>query len=114
MDVIFTHGAGLDVPKKCLTACRVTPDPMGQHADGLIEVKELGTMTVALLALSDGLAAVGITPVAMESTGESWKPVYHSLAGDVTVCLVHAAQVKQVPGRKTDKAEARWWAKRMR
>jgi transposase len=75
MDVIFTHGAGLDVPKKCLTACRVTPDPMGQHADGLMEVKEFGTMTVDLLALSDWLAVVGITHVAMESTGEYWQPV---------------------------------------
>ncbi len=28
----------------------------------------------------------------------------------MTVFLVHAAHVKQVPGRKTDKAEARWWA----
>jgi transposase len=36
------------------------------------------------------------------------------LAGDITVFLVNAAHVKQVPGRKTAKADARWLAKLMR
>jgi hypothetical protein len=31
-------------------------------------------MTVDLLALSDWLTKTGITHVAMESTGECWKP----------------------------------------
>jgi transposase len=70
MDVMFTHGAGLDVHKKTVMACRVTPDPTGEAADGIIELKEFGVMTVDLLALSDGLAAVGIMHVAMQSTGE--------------------------------------------
>jgi transposase len=114
MDVIFTHCAGLDVHKKTVMACRVTPDPTGQQADGLMELKEFGTMTADLLALSDWLAAAGITHVAMESTGEYWKPLYNILEGEVTVFLVNAAHVKQVPGRKTDKADARWLAKLMR
>jgi transposase len=114
MDVIFTHCAGLDVQKKTVMACRVTPDPTGQQVDGLMELKEFGTMTADLLALSDWLAAAGVTHVAMESTGEYWKPLYNILEGDVTVFLVNAAHVKQVPGRKTDKADARWLAKLMR
>jgi transposase len=114
MDVIFTHCAGLDVHKKTVMACRVTPDPTGQQVDGLMELKEFGTMTADLLALSDWLAAAGITQVAMESTGEYWKPLYNILEGEVTVFLVNAAHVKQVPGRKTDKADARWLAKLMR
>ena len=114
MDVIFTHCAGLDVHKKTVMACRVTPDPTEQHDDGIIELKEFGTMTIDLLALSDWLAEAGITHVAMESTGEYWKPVYNILEGDFTVFLVNAAHVKQVPGRKTDKADARWLAKLMR
>jgi transposase len=36
------------------------------------------------------------------------------LEGDVTVFLVNAAHVKQVPGRQTDQADARWLAKLMR
>jgi transposase len=114
MDVVFTHCAGLDVHKKTVRACRVRPDPTGQQADGVMEVKELGTLTPDLLALSDWLAAAGITHVAMESTGEYWRPVYNLLEGTVTIFLVNAAHVKQVPGRKTDKADARWLAKLMR
>jgi transposase len=71
-------------------------------------------MTADLLALADWLAEAGITPVALESTGEYWRPVDHLLEGDSTIFLVNAAPVKQVPGRKTDKAEARWLAQLMR
>ena len=105
--MMFTHGAGLDVHKKTVMACRVTPDPSGEQADGIMELKEFGAMTVDLLALSDWLAVAGITHVAIESTGEYWKPLYNILEGDCTVFLVNAAHVKQVPGRKTDKADAR-------
>jgi transposase len=114
MDAIVTHCAGLDVHKKTVMACRVTPDPTGAQADGMMELQECGAMTGDLLALSDWLAAAGITHVAIESTGEDWKPLDNILEGDVTVFLVNAAHVKQVPGRKTDKADARWLAKLMR
>jgi transposase len=95
-------------------ACRVIPDPTGQQADGRMELQACGTMTRELLALSDWLAEAGITHVAMESTGEYWRPVYHLLEGSLTVFLVNAAPVKQVPGRKMDKADARWLATLMR
>jgi transposase len=114
MDVIFTHCAGLDVHKKSMTACRIMPDPTGQAVEGLAEVQTFGTFTLELLALTDWLAAAGVTHVAMERTGEYWKPVYHLLEGTYTVLLVNAAHVKNVPGRKTDKADARWLAKLLR
>jgi transposase len=110
MDVIFTHCAGLDVHKKSVMACRLIPDPTGKQADGLMEVREFGPLTIDLLALSDWLAEAGITPVAMESTAEYWKPVVNLLAGNFQVFLVNAAHVKRVPGRKTAKADARWLA----
>ena len=59
MDVMFTHCAGLDVHQKTVMACRVTPDPTGQQADGIMELQAFGTMTRDLLALSDWLAEVG-------------------------------------------------------
>jgi transposase len=114
MDVIFTHCAGLDVHKKSVMACRLIPDPTGKQADGLMEVREFGPLTIDLLALSDWLAEAGITPVAMESTAEYWKPVVNLLAGNFQVFLVNAAHVKRVPGRKTAKADARWLAQLMR
>ena len=36
------------------------------------------------------------------------------MEGDFTVFLVNAAHVQNVPGRKTDRADARWLAKLMR
>jgi transposase len=111
MDIVFTPGAGLDGHKKSVTACRITPDPSGQQADGIMERTEVGTRPIDLLALSDWLAEAGITPVALESTGEYWKPVVNLLEGSCEVCLVNAAHVQQGPGRKTDKADARWLAK---
>ena len=114
MDVVFTHCAGLDVHKKSVTACRLLSDPTGEQAEGLAALQTFGTMTWELLALADWLAEAGITHIAMESTGEYWKPVYNLLEGTFTIILVNAAHVKNVPGRKTDKADARWLAKLMR
>jgi transposase len=114
MDVRFTHGAGLDGHQQTVMACRVRPDPTGQQADGLMERQACGTMTRDWLAWSDWLAKGGITPVAMERTGEPWRPVYHLLEGHLTVFLVNAAPVQQVLGRQTDQADARWLAQRMR
>src|SRR5438132_3013253 len=114
MDVVFPRCAGLGVHKKRITACRIVPDPTGQKAEGITELQPFGTMTRDLLALADWLTEASITHVAMESTGEYWKPVYNLLEGTCTVFLVNAAHVKNVPGRKTDRADARWLAKLMR
>ena len=114
MDVVFTPCAGLDGHKKTVMACRVTPDPMGPQVEGIMEVREFGTRTRDLLAWSDWLTEAGITHVAMESTGAYWTPVYQLLEGTCTVFLVNAAHVKNVPGRKTDRADARWLATRRR
>jgi transposase len=45
----------------------------------------------------------------MEATGVYWKPVRHILAdGEFMLLLANAAHVKNVPGRKTDVADAVW------
>jgi transposase len=90
------------------------PEAIGQRADGLVGLKECGTMTVDLLTLSDWLTEAGITHGAMERTGEYWTPVFNLLEGTVQGVLIYAAHVKQVPGCKTDKADARWLAQLMR
>src|SRR5262249_58527845 len=53
-------------------------------------------------------------PVSKIPGGVYWHPVYNLLEGHFTVLLVNAAHVKNVPGRKTDKADARWLAKLLR
>jgi transposase len=48
----------------------------------------------------------------MEATGVYWRPVWHVLedAPDLTLLLVNAAHVTNVPGRTTDVADAAWLA----
>jgi len=71
-------------------------------------------MTQDLLALADWLLAHGVTHVAMESTGEFWKPVYQILEALFTVLVVNAQHIKTVPGRKTDVKDAEWIADLLR
>jgi transposase len=111
MDVVYTSCAGMDVHKKTIVVCCMTPDA---HGAKQIETRTFGTMTQDLLALSDWLTRKEITHVAMESTGELWKPVYNILEGSFTVLLVNAQHMKTVPGRKTDVQDAEWIADLLR
>jgi transposase len=92
MRIMYERCAGLDVHKKTVVACVVTA--AGQ------EPRTFGTMTAELLALADWLLAYGCTHVAIESTGDYWKPVFNILEGTCEVILVNAQHVKAVPGRK--------------
>jgi transposase len=46
----------------------------------------------------------------MESTGVYWKPVYNLLEPHFELMLVNPAQIKKVPGRKTDVTDSQWIA----
>ena len=46
----------------------------------------------------------------MEASGVYWKPVWGALAAQVELILANAAHVRNVPGRKTDVADAAWLA----
>jgi transposase len=46
----------------------------------------------------------------MESTGCYWKPVWQLLEGQMECWLLNAAHLHNVPGRKTDVADAAWIA----
>lgn len=107
MQIINAHCAGLDVHKKTVVACSLTPNPQGGWHK---ETKTFGTMTCDVLALSDWLQTRGCEVVAVESTGDDWKPVFNILEATVEVVLVNAAHVKRVPGRKTDVKDAEWLA----
>jgi len=111
MDVTYTHCAGLDVHKKTVVACCITPGIKGEKQ---LEIRTFGTMTADLLALSDWLTTKAVTHVAMESTGEFWKPVYNILEGNFELLVVNAKHIKNVPGRKTDVKDAEWIADLLR
>ena len=71
-----------------------------------------GATTRQIIALRDHLVAQKVTCVVMEATGDYWKPFYYLLEdlSDVEVMLVNARHVKNLPGRKTDVADATWLA----
>jgi transposase len=111
MKSLYERCAGLDVHKKTVVACVIQPDGQGGWQR---ETRTFSTMTVDLLALSDWLTACGCTHVAMESTGDYWKPVFNLLEGNFEVWLVNPQHVKAVPGRKTDVKDAEWLAELLR
>jgi transposase len=111
MEVIHERCAGLDVHKKTVVVCQMHTRPHGRKEQ---ETRTFGTTTVELLAMLDWLTEWGCSHVAMESTGEYWKPVYNILEGHVEVLLVNAQHIKAVPGRKTDVGDAEWIADLLR
>lgn len=107
MRVVYERCAALDVHKRTVVACAITPKGR--------ETVTFGTMTRDLLALADWLDERGIKAVAMESTGVYWKPIFNILeTHEFEVLVVNARHVKAVPGRKTDIKDAEWLADLLR
>jgi transposase len=72
-------------------------------------VQTFQSFTGDLYRLATWLVEIGVTTVAMESTGIYWIPVFDILeAHGLEVLLVNARHVKTVPGRKTDVNDAQW------
>jgi transposase len=107
MDVIYGRCCGLDLHKRTVVACLLTPGAKGKPTK---TVRSFGTMTEDILAMADWLSQAGCTHVAMESTGVFWKPIYNLLEGAFELLLVNACHIKAVPGRKTDVQDCEWIA----
>lgn len=105
MEKLIERCAGLDVHKASVVACVRVP---GEGGERLQEIRSFGTTTAALVDLRDWLASYGVTVVGMESTGVYWKPVYYLLEDDFECWLLNARHLRNVPGRKTDVADAAW------
>jgi transposase len=107
MDTVFAKVAGLDVHHQFITVAVRRRLETGKP---FAEVRTYATMTRDLRAMADYLQALGVTHVALESTGVLWKPVWNILDGRFTLLLVNPRHVKQVPGRKSDVSDAEWIA----
>lgn len=110
MEVLVDQGAGIDVHKESVTVCVLA-------TEGRRLVKTLqrySTFHRGLVLMRDELTQRGVTHVAMEATGEYWKPVYEVLEGSFQLTLANAQHVKNVPGRKTDPEDAAWLARLLR
>ncbi len=95
MHVVHPCCCGLDVHKRRILACLLTP--AGR------DVRTFGTTTAELRDLAAWLLEQRCTVVAMESTGVFWKPVFNVLeAAGLEPQVINAHHIKAVPGRKTD------------
>ncbi len=100
--------AFLDVHRDTVMACARVPDGAGGRRE---EVCEFGTTTSQLLALSDWLSERDVGLVGMEATGVYWKPVHWVIEEAIErVWVINARHMRNVPGRKTDVADAQWGA----
>lgn len=99
---INRHAAGIDIG----ATFHVVAVPHDSDAE---PVRSFRSFTTDLNRLADWLVRLGITTVAMESTGIYWVPVFEILeARGLEVVLVNARDAKNVPGRKTDVNDAQW------
>jgi len=97
----------VDVHKRTVVVCVITPDKQGQRHK---EQRTFSTMMPDLLRMRQWFQSLGVTHVAMESTGSFWKPIFNILEGYLEVQVVNAQHLKAVPGRKTDLKDAEWIA----
>jgi transposase len=111
MQVIYERCAGVDVGKDVIAVAVRLP---GAGPDGRVTHRRTYKTFYGVLAeAARWLVSLGVTHVAMEATGVYSMPVYHALLehGDFERVLVcNAGHVKNVPGRKTDLADAEWLA----
>jgi transposase len=102
---VIDKGCGLDVHRDTVVAT-----VMGKGIK--TETRTFGTTTSSLNELGEWLESLKVTNGAMESTGVYWKPVLHVLRTyPLNLIVVNAQHLKNVPGRKTDKADSQWICK---
>jgi transposase len=108
MQAMKTHVAGVDVHKEMLA---ITVLIGAADEEPREEQFECSTFTEDLKACGLKLKEMGVTDVAMESTGIYWKPVFNVWdALGLKVIVGNATHIKNVPGRKTDMNDSRWIA----
>ena len=109
---IVERVAAIDVAKASGMVCTRVPHA-SIPAKRLTKVWVVASTTKAIGELAAHLVDDGIERVVLESTSDYWRPFFYVLEGaGLTVWLVNAKQVRNVPGRpKTDKLDAIWLAK---
>ena len=107
MDVLYARCCGIDIHKKSITVCVLIREAGKKEQK---HIREFGTTTAAILSCGDWLQHLGVTNIALESTGVYWRPVWNLLEGQFELLLANATHVKNVPGRKTDVKDSEWIA----
>jgi len=102
LTVVNPDAAGIDVSPKEMQVC--VPADRTENNN-----RRFGVYTKDLREISAWLGAMGVTTVAMESTGIYWLPIFEELSrSGFEVILVNARDVKNISGKKTDVSDAEW------
>jgi transposase len=112
MRILHERAIGLDIHAKMIAACLDYPDP-GVPGERVQEHHRFGTFTDSLAQLCDWVTQTEASIVAMESTGQYWRPLWQMLdqrCPAVQRVLANPQHIKQVPGRKSDTTDSEWLA----
>lgn len=102
--------AGIDVHKAF--ACVTTL--CGKENNLQQEYYKYSTTKSELLKLRDLLLSKGIKVAGIESTGKYWYPVFNAFQGHIDLNIYNSRHIKNIPGKKTDKADSAWIARATR
>ena len=115
MQDILTCVMGLDVHRDIIVACLVKG---AVDAEPEAETRTFSTLIPEMQKLRDWVIEAECRNIAMESTGIYWQPIYEMLEscfdGEISILVVNARHMKNVPGRKTDMKDAQWIATLLR
>ena len=108
IEPIYSCVAAIDVHQAQLSVCVLYEDESGEIQ---IQLREFGGFKRDRRAMAQWVASFHPQQVVMESTGIYWKSPYAALEQQgINALVVNARHVKQLPGRKTDIADAQWLA----
>jgi transposase len=106
LDILSSRCCGLDGHAKPVVA--------GLCVEGEQQLRTFSTMTADRWPWADWLLAADGTPIARESPGVDWRPVFNLREDHCTVLVVNAHHITAVPGRKTDVRDGDWIGDRRR
>src|SRR5215470_10402649 len=104
MQVLHPRCAALDLGKDIVVAgVRLQDGASVQRT-----CRTFRTVQAELVEMREWMSGLGVTHVVMEATGSYWKPVWSVLEGHFELTLANPAQIKNLPGRKSDVNDATW------
>ena len=114
MEALLYCCCGLDVHRDLIEACILR----GAGAEPEIIRQSFGAAKPELQRLMNWRSQNGCYTVAMESTGVYWKPIFQTLELGAEymeqLWVVNANHMRNLPGRKSDVADAEWIATLLR
>jgi transposase len=99
---------GIDVHKNSVTVCVLAPAGQPEIA---VKKRKFRTFTRELKQLRGWLKNCGVSEIAMESTGQYWRPLWNLFEGEFSkLLLINPQHIKGLAGHKTDPKDAQWIA----